>query len=73
MTATAQEAAPERAARSLDPTGAQIWRAIRLPLLIALVIVLVGGVLGYFGSRQRQGLLDPRPWTAAAAGPSPGC
>ncbi|MCX9190207.1 DUF4350 domain-containing protein [Carbonactinospora thermoautotrophica] len=59
MTATTQEAAPERAARSLDPTGAQIWRAFRLPLLIALVIVLVGGVLGYFGSRQRQGLLDP--------------
>ncbi|MGH3342559.1 MAG: DUF4350 domain-containing protein, partial [Carbonactinosporaceae bacterium] len=45
---------------STDPTSRQVWRAVRGPLAVALVVLLVGATIGYLQSQSRRGLLDPR-------------
>ncbi|MGR6997900.1 DUF4350 domain-containing protein [Yinghuangia aomiensis] len=49
-----------RRTTSVSPDGAAIWRAVRMPLLLAaLVLIVVAGTVLVTGGRER-GDLDPR-------------
>jgi hypothetical protein len=45
---------------SIDPTAGRVWRAIRGPLAIALMIFVVALGFAVISSRSKHGLLDPR-------------
>jgi Domain of unknown function (DUF4350) len=52
-------------ATTTDPTADQVWRSLRWPLTVVLLVVLAGLVVAAFGAGRPDGFLDPR-----AAGPS---
>jgi Domain of unknown function (DUF4350) len=52
---------------STDPTRRQVWLAVRGPLAVLLLIVLVGVVAGYVKSREAHGRLDPRAYDPAGS------
>ncbi|MGH3327375.1 MAG: DUF4350 domain-containing protein [Streptomycetales bacterium] len=60
MSGTMSGTATPAPASSTDPTSRQVWRAVRGPLAVALVVLLVGASIGYLQSQSRRGLLDPR-------------
>ena len=60
MTATTAATTDPLAARSLDPTAGQIWRATKAPALVTLAVLLAGLTLAVVGGGGRAGLLDPR-------------
>ncbi len=57
---TATVAAPTAAPRSLDPTGREVWHAVRGPGLIVLGVLLAAVAVAALGGGSQAGLLDPR-------------
>lgn len=50
---------PARPDTSLLTPASSVWRRIRVPVVIVLLVLLIATVLAYLGSNDRHGTLDP--------------
>jgi hypothetical protein len=61
MSATTPAALPTaRAATTADRTAAQLWRTLRMPVAVLLLVLLGGLLLAAVGGGRPDGYLDPR-------------
>ena len=52
---------------SLAPSAGQTWRVLRAPLGVLTAVLVTGLVVGWLGSRNAQGDLDPAAATPAGS------
>lgn len=60
--------APEDGTAASGPKPRSVWRSVRVPAAVALVVVLGAIVLGLSGNRYERGSLDPRAVDPAGSG-----